>query len=405
MPEYLAPGVYVEEISTGARPIQGVGTSTAGFVGAASSGALDAAVGPIASFTEFAQQFGDGSAMEYRGSPAMPAFLWHAARAFFLEGGKRLWVVRVSHKRTNGERARPRAQDFERGIALLEAIDEVAMIAAPGSTFDAAGDFHADALAISAALIGRSERMRYRIAVIDAPDAQSVAQVHAWRSRFTSSFGALYFPWLKAAGPSGGELLLPPSGFVTGIYARSDMEGGVHKSPTNEIVRSVLGLEVAIDDAQAAALDAEGINCIREFAGQGVRVWGGRTLSADSAWKYVNVRRYVAYLEKSIDRGVQWAVFEPNGEVLWQNIRRTVSDFLFNEWRTGALPATKPEEAFFAKCDCSTMTQEDIDEGRVIVLVGVAPLKPAEFVMLRVVVQLACRSGPGSAHTFRPPAK
>lgn len=397
MPEYFAPGVYVEEIPTGARPIQGVGTSTAGFVGAASSGPLDTAVGPIATFAEFARRFGDGGALASGGSPPMPAFMWHAARAFFLEGGTRLWTVRVSRHGTNGEGARPQAADFERGIALLDAIDEVAMIAAPGSTFDAAGAFHADAERISAALITHAERTRYRIAVIDTPNGQSVAQTRAWRSSFTSSFGTLYFPWIKAADPSGGELLLPPSGFVAGIYARSDMERGVHQSPANEPLRSAIGLEVAIDDAQAAALDAEGISCIRGFAGRGIRAWGARALSAHSDWKYINVRRCFLYLEKSIDRGVQWAVFEPNGELLWQNVRRTVSDFLFNEWQTGALPATRAEEAFFVRCDRSTMTQQDIDNGRVIVLVGVAPLKPAEFVMLRIVVQLACKIEPGSA--------
>jgi phage tail sheath protein FI len=174
MPEYLAPGVYIEEVPTCAKPIEGVDTSTAGFVGAAQSGPLDVAIGPLSSFAAFERHYGNGSALSYPGSPPVPAFLWHAARTFFLEGGTQLWVARVSR---SGGGARPRRGDFERGLSALDAVPEVAMIAAPGSTFDGGDDSHADALAIATSLITHAERMRYRIAVIDSPEHRASAGV------------------------------------------------------------------------------------------------------------------------------------------------------------------------------------------------------------------------------------
>ncbi|RMH34166.1 MAG: phage tail sheath family protein, partial [Nitrospirae bacterium] len=177
---------------------------------------------------------------------------------------------------------------------------------------------------------------------------------------------------------------LPPSGFVCGIYARNDVQRGVHKAPANEIVRGALRFETDINFAQQEVLNPLGINCLRSFPGRGLRVWGARTISSDPEWKYVNVRRYFNYLEHSVDRGTQWAVFEPNGERLWANIRETVSSFLYNEWISGALLGKNTDEAFFVRCDRSTMTQNDLDNGRLICLIGVAVLKPAEFVIFRI---------------------
>jgi phage tail sheath protein FI len=171
---------------------------------------------------------------------------------------------------------------------------------------------------------------------------------------------------------------------MAGIYARNDVEIGVHKAPANEVVRNAIGLEVLINKAQQDVLNPLGINCIRFFEGRGIRVWGARTISSDPEWKYLNIRRYFAFLEASIDRSTQWAVFEPNGERLWANIRRTVESFLANEWKEGHLAGTKVEEAFFVRCDRSTMTQNDLDNGRLICLIGVAPLYPAEFVIFRI---------------------
>jgi phage tail sheath protein FI len=180
------------------------------------------------------------------------------------------------------------------------------------------------------------------------------------------------------------EIPLPPSGFVAGIYARNDVQRAVYKAPANEVVNSALGFELLLNKAQQEVLNPEGINCLRFFEGRGFRVWGARTISSDPEWKYVNLRRYFAYLERSIDRGTQWAVFEPNGEALWANVRRTVEDFLLNEFQMGALLGDKPEKAYFVRCDRSTMTQNDLDNGRLVCLIGVAPLRPAEFVIFRI---------------------
>jgi len=179
-------------------------------------------------------------------------------------------------------------------------------------------------------------------------------------------------------------MMLPPSGFVTGIYARSDIERGVHKAPANEVVRGLTRFEANINKARQDVLNPEGINALRFFEGRGNRVWGARTLSSDPEWKYVNVRRLFIYMEHSIDKHTQWAVFEPNNERLWANIRYAVEDFLYILWRDGALMGEKPEQAYFVRCDRTTMAQNDLDNGRMICLIGVAPTYPAEFVIFRI---------------------
>jgi uncharacterized protein len=180
------------------------------------------------------------------------------------------------------------------------------------------------------------------------------------------------------------EIALPPSGFVCGIYARNDVARGVHKAPANEVVRSALRFEIDVNFGQQGMLNPMGVNCLRLLSGRGYRVWGARLISSDPEWKYVSDRRYMTYLEASIDRGTQWAVFEPNGERLWANVRQTVADFLYNEWVNGRLLGKTQEEAFFVRCDRSTMTQNDIDNGRLVCLIGVAIIKPAEFVIFRI---------------------
>jgi len=177
---------------------------------------------------------------------------------------------------------------------------------------------------------------------------------------------------------------MPPSGFVSGIYARNDINRAVYKAPANEIVNLAIGFEKMLNKAQQEVLNPAGVNCFRFFEGRGFRLWGARTMSSDSEWKYVNIRRYFAYLEHSIDKGTQWAVFEPNGPLLWANVRGTIDEFLFNEWQNNALMGDKPEKAYFVKCDRTTMTQSDLDNGRLVCLIGVAPLYPAEFVIFRI---------------------
>jgi len=216
------------------------------------------------------------------------------------------------------------------------------------------------------------------------------ATARAWRTsapcwQFDSTYAALYYPWVTILDPvTRKEINLPPSGFVTGIYARNDINRAVYKAPANEVVTLALTFETVLNKAQQDILNPLGVNCFRFFEDRGYRLWGARTISSDPEWKYVNMRRYFAYLEHSLDKGTQWAVFEPNGELLWASLKRTVSDFLLNEFQNGALLGDKPEQAYFVRCDRTTMTQNDLDNGRVIVLVGVAALTPAEFVIFRI---------------------
>jgi hypothetical protein len=276
------------------------------------------------------------------------------------------------------------------GLVAFEDLEDISILAAPGSTATEILNAESVGRGVIGALITHCERMRYRIAVLDSLRGQLPSEIRDLRGGIDSTRAALYYPWVRVSNPladdplAPSEILLPPSGFVTGIYARNDVERGVHKAPANEVVRLALGFELLINKAQQEVLNPLGINCLRFFEGRGYRVWGARTTSSDAEWKYVNVRRYFAFLERSIEKGTQFAVFEPNGPVLWENIRLTVSDFLFNEWASNHLLGTKPEQAYFVRCDRTTMTQNDIDNGRLICLVGVSPLRPAEFVIFRI---------------------
>ncbi|MCI0394371.1 MAG: phage tail sheath subtilisin-like domain-containing protein [Chloroflexi bacterium] len=290
---------------------------------------------------------------------------------------------------------RPEAGDFEgqgdddprekSGLKAFENIADISIVAAPGSTYGYNNSYQPQAQQITNLLISHCERMRYRIAVLDSADGQAISEVRQYRGQVDSKHAALYYPWVMSLDPlTGEEINLPPSGFVAGIYARNDVEKGVHKAPANEVVRLAIGFEALLNKAQQDVLNPEGINCFRFFDGRGYRLWGARTISSDPEWKYVNLRRYFAYLERSIELGTQWVVFENNDHRLWANVRRTVEDFLFNEWKSGRLFGEKPEEAYFVRCDRSTMTQNDLDNGRLICLVGVAPVRPAEFVIFRI---------------------
>jgi phage tail sheath protein FI len=272
------------------------------------------------------------------------------------------------------------------GLKAFEDIDEISIVAAPGSTFDYQNPAWRDeAATVIGLLIAHAERMRYRIAVLDSGNGQSIADVRALRAKFDSTYAALYYPWVTILDPvTNKEINLPPSGFVAGIYARNDVQRAVYKAPANEVVTLAISFESILNKAQQDVLNPLGINCFRFFEDRGYRLWGARTISSDPEWKYVNLRRYFAYLEHSIDKGTQWAVFEPNGPILWANVRRTVSDFLLNEWQNGALLGDKPETSYFVRCDRSTMTQNDLDNGRLVCLVGVAALRPAEFVIFRI---------------------
>lgn len=272
------------------------------------------------------------------------------------------------------------------GLASLKNIDEISIVAAPGRT----------TAMLQGALLTHCENLRYRFAVLDAqsPPSDSISDVQNQRQQFDTKYAALYHPWLTIPDPfpddhsSPADFPVPPAGHVVGIYARTDIERGVQKAPANEVVRGITGLTRILNKEQQDILNPYpvNINVIRDFRtnNRGLRVYGGRVITSDSDWKYVNVRRLIIFIEASLDRGLQWVVFEPNAEPLWARVRRSISNFLTLLWRNGALEGTKPEEAYFVKCDRTTMTQTDIDEGRLIVVVGVAPVKPAEFVIVRI---------------------
>jgi uncharacterized protein len=268
------------------------------------------------------------------------------------------------------------------GLFTLKNIDEISIVAIPGRTSQP----------IQAALIEHCELMRYRFAVLDAEIRSNLANVQVQRGLYDSKYAAIYYPWLRIPDPFPDNpritsyVSIPPSGHTIGIYARSDIERGVYKAPANEVIRGIADLEVKLMKEQQDILNPRNINVLRNFRedNRGLRVWGARTLSSDPDWKYINVRRLFIFIEKSIDRGTQWVVFEPNDEPLWQRVKRVITAFLTQVWRDGALMGRTPEEAFYVKCDRTTMTQNDIDNGRLIVLIGIAPVKPAEFVIFRI---------------------
>ncbi|MEO5610124.1 MAG: phage tail sheath subtilisin-like domain-containing protein [Ornithinibacter sp.] len=275
------------------------------------------------------------------------------------------------------------------GLAALSELDNIAIVAMPDSTYFQDEE---DAVEAVGALIAHCEQDRHRFALIDPPQNGSVSEVRAFRSRFDSTFAAMYYPWLRISDPTlergpgvpTSLLDVPPSGAVAGIFARSDIERGVHKAPANQVVHGIVELVTHLVVREQEVLNPEGINTLRFFEGRGNLIWGARTISTDPEWTHVHVRRLLIHLEHSIEKSTQWAAFEPNDQPLWVRIRRTIEDFLTSTWRTGALMGTTPQEAFFVRCDRTTMTQSDLDDGRLVCVVGIAPLRPAEFVVLRI---------------------
>ncbi len=286
---------------------------------------------------------------------------------------------------SNGSVASISAADFigeDRGAGRRTGIqafldnDVVSLMAIPGVTDPN----------VQLMLVAHCENTGSRFAVLDIPrDARKVEDIIAHRNIFDTNYAALYHPWLNVFDPLDKKnISIPPSGSILGIYARSDNARGVHKAPANEVVRGCVGLDCQFNTGEQDILNPKGVNLIRAFAGQGIRVWGARTATSNSSWKYINVRRLFIFIEESIKANTNWAVFEPNDEVLWVRVQRTISVFLTNLWRGGSLAGTSPEEAFFVHIGRDTMSQDDIDNGRLICVIGVAPVKPAEFVIFRI---------------------
>jgi phage tail sheath protein FI len=399
MPEYLAPGVYVEEVPSAVKPIAGVGTSTAGFVGVsadlkdpwdpakkagmparptgdayAQAAALTPT--PVNSWTEFTQKFGDIQAGNQ--------YLAHAVYGFFNNGGTRCWVTRIAAA----------GADIDKALGQFEGIDEIAIVAAP-----LAPDVGGAALnAAQESLVAHCQKMQDRVAVLDSTrdvtDDNLVISTDdsgIWRPAANpDGYGAFYFPWIEVADPlgnAGDRVAVPPSGHIAGIYARSDAERGVHKAPANEVIMGALDVVYPVSKILQGSLNPLGVNCIRSFAGT-IKVYGARSLASDPQgdpeWTYISTRRLVNFLRESIDDGTQWVVFEPNAQDLWSKIRRNVSSFLNGVWASGALLGTTPEQAFYVRCDETTNPAEVRDLGQVVTEIGIAIVKPAEFVVFRL---------------------
>ncbi len=494
MPQYLSPGVYVEEVEAGSRPIEGVGTAVAAFVGLAARGPFNKPT-QVTNWSQFVQSFGDFMEGSY---------LAHAVYGYFLNGGGACYVVRVGSNglgpaahaeiplgrdkalpyRVTALEAGPGGNDItvevtdssepgedvfklivsrggkveeiydnvttkrgkrsvvtavktskliqleevsgatamepvagakaslsgggtsgpvrvtpdayvgnssdRTGFGGLEAVDTVTMLSVPdlmaayqGGVIDLEG-----VQAVQLAMIAHCELMGDRVAILDPPPGLNAQQIREWRvdkARYDSKYATLYWPWIKIFDPVAGQpMLVPPSGHMAGIWARSDSTRGVHKAPANEVIRGALDLELLITKSEHDQLNPQGINCIRAFPGRGIRVWGARMLSSDPAWRYLNVRRLFNYIEGSILGGTQWVVFEPNDMALWERVKRTINAFLVRSWRDGALFGATPAEAFYVKCDSETNPSEVIDAGQLVVEIGIAPVKPAEFVVFRI---------------------
>ncbi len=277
-----------------------------------------------------------------------------------------------------------------RGLEGLEVLDDVTMVCVPDLMTTMPGEkLDLDMVkALQGMMITHCERMGDRVAIIDAPPDLTPQEVKNWRMNvagFDSSYAAMYYPWIEIMDPITSKVIkVPPSGHVAGVWARSDNTRGVHKAPANEVVQGAVGLGYQTTKGEQDTLNPIGVNCIRSFPGRGVRIWGARTLSSDPAWRYINVRRLFNYVEKSIENGTQWVVFEPNDRMLWGRVRRDVSNFLTMVWRDGALFGANPAEAFYVKCDDELNPPASRDLGRLVVEIGLAPVKPAEFVIFRI---------------------
>jgi phage tail sheath protein FI len=504
MPTYLTPGVYVEEVPSTSKPIEGVGTSIAAFVGLAPGGPVNTPV-RISNWTQFSKIFGDPA--EPDNGPFMEgAYLAHSVYGFFQNGGALCWVVRVGAPENGGARAvaalpaatdkgvetfraqalegvdgtvkveiseepkadggestyklvvdagsagheefegltlkkgrtnlatkvnsqsklikieetgasLPEAQrapapgtyslsappvsaekvkpgDFEgdvarrKGMGGLAAVDEITMVCMPDIMTLANGDDDTQLRDLQGKMIAHCEMAGDRMAIIDAPPNLLPQEILEWRMNtagYDSKFATLYYPWIEVMDPlSNQPMLVPPSGHVAGVWCRTDSSRGVHKAPANEVVLGVNGLGFQVTQAEQGGLNKVGINCIRSFPGRGIRIWGARTLSSDPEWRYINVRRLFNYIAESIMEGTQWSVFEPNDQRLWMQLRIAATNFLMRTWREGALFGATPEQAFFVKCDEETNPPEVIEAGQVICEIGIAPVKPAEFVVFRL---------------------
>jgi uncharacterized protein len=356
MEEDQVPGLNVEEGSAVPPAIEAVDTSTAGFVAVSGRGAV---LGPLRSFRDFEQAT----------SSDLGANLILAVRGFFENGGAQCVVSRIA-----ADDPIETGLEFEGQIVSVVCCPDDSKI--PGA---------------AAAMAKHCEVRRDRICILQAE--QPVVSVAELLPPVQSSYAVFYYPWLTLASLDGkSTVTIPPCGHIAGVYAETDASRGVWKAPANVVLKGVSGVSQDVTDAENDPLNGLGVNLIRNFIGRGVTVWGARTAASgvDPEWKYVNVRRLFIYIETSIYAGLQWVVFEPNNPILWTKVIRSIENFLSQIWRSGGLAGSTTKEAFYVKCDETTMTQDDLANGRLIVIVGIAPLRPAEFVIIRIGLWTQC---------------
>ncbi len=349
----MNPGIYIEEVANGNRPIEGVQTSVTGFLGEAEKGTEKPTM--VTSWQEYCRAFG--------GFFGTNNYLPYSVNGFFDNGGQACYVARV----VNG--------NYQKAVDALGLINEISILYTPNAN---------GIPGLAEKLMTQCETLKDRMVILDAPLTSDLHNLQPL-TEHPSSYAAYYFPWLKVSNPvTKATVQVPPGGHVAGIYAKVDRERGVHKAPANVAVLGIVGLTYVLKKSDVDYLNPKSVNALRDYAGRGTLVWGARTLAPEPEWRYINVRRLLIYLEQSITKSTQWAIFEPNEQKLWARLKQTVTEFLTRVWRDGMLMGRKAEEAFFVKVDRTTMTQADIDAGRIIMLIGVAAVKPAEFIIFRV---------------------
>ena len=401
MAQYLTPGVYVEEVSSGSKPLEAGATNVVGFLGVAEKGPVNEAT-LVTNWTQYTKLFGG---MHQGG------WMGHSVYQFFQNGGTKCYINNLAEAakapapkegakegkdgKAKADAGAGEADNFavknpdnltkliigkdegpgkRTGLCAFDEIGDISIVCAPGVTEPAAQD----------ALLSHCEKNRFRVAVLDAPETLDKG-IDTMPMPRDSTMGAYYFPWVKMYdADNDADVYAPPCGGVAGVYGRVDSTRGVYKAPANEIFRGATGLKYNLTDAEQELLNPKGINCIREFEGRGIRVWGARTFSSDPEWKYINVRRLFCMVEKTIQDGTNWVVFEPNTRSLWKQIVRNLTAFCLRLWKEGALFGDTPEEAFYVRCDDELNPPESIDAGYVVCEIGIAPAKPAEFVVFKV---------------------
>ncbi|MFF7456966.1 phage tail sheath family protein [Kitasatospora sp. NPDC008115] len=361
-------------MQSGVRIIAGAGTSTAAFVAPLKSGAAEPR--PVRGWQDFTRLYPVGAEGGGEGGGEAGANLAEAVYGFFANGGTECYVVG-----TGG--GTPTA--YTAGLTALEAVADVNIVVAPDLW-----QAESEAPAIAKAIAGHCARLGNRMALLHTEQGASAADAVKTPALFglddtEAQFTAVYHPWIEVPGVDGTARTVPACGHIAGIWARTDAERGVFKAPANQNVRGATAIEKALTDDENGELNAVGVNCLRVFPDRGLLVWGARTLSTSRDWKYLNVRRLVNHLTDSIRAGATWAVFEPNDERLWASLRSAVASYLSDQWRQGALVGRTPDEAFYVICDQTNNPAERVKAGQVAIDIGIAPIRPAEFIAFRVV--------------------